>query len=289
MSSRYFLHAQFRVDGDNVFTRVSNSNYHGFESIEYYFLSCILYFSMMDMTGLLSSCQSAMLKWYCLSKIVTKLPSMLVVSLCGGMLWQCSTCLLKYFDRPTQASIFYDSIMGPVSITVCLKGNEGDYNYTFPELDAVDTREQTGAGWITAWAAKYNEFTTDATANNFIFSNIQNKLQLCKNIQVKGSSISDLRIRHHSSETCKLNRIKVYLHSQGLFHAWDFSVALDKNLFSSEKNYTLALAMETIQSLKTPDFNCSEYNIGQTLDSCLVAEAMQAANSTAGCIFQYDG
>jgi hypothetical protein len=251
---------------------------------------CILYigFSMMDLTGLLSSCQSAMLKWYLLSTIVAKLPSMLVVCLCGGMLWQCSTCLLKYFERPTQASIVYDSNIPPISITVCLKGSERELSYTFPELDAVDTREQTGA-WITAWAAQSDELSTEKTANNFIFSNNQNKLQLCKNIQVKGSSISGLRIRHHSSENCKLNRIKVYLHNQGLFNAWDFSFALDKNLFSSEKNYTLALAMETIQSLKTPDFNCSEYNMGQTLDSCLVAEAMQAANSTAGCIFKYDG
>jgi hypothetical protein len=214
---------------------------------------------------------------------------MLVVCLCGGMLWQFSVCLLKYFDRPTQASIVYDSNIPPISITVCLKGNEGEFSYTFPELDAIDTREQTGAGWITAWAAQSKEFATDATANNFIFSNFQNKLQLCKTIQVKGSSIFDLRIRHHSSQSCNLNRIQVYLHSQGLVNARDFSVALDKNLFMSEYNYTLALAMETIQSLNTPHFNCSEYTFRQTLDSCLVAEAMQAANNTAGCIFKYDG
>jgi hypothetical protein len=242
---------------------------------------------MMDLTGLLSRCQSAILQWYWLSKLVTKLPSILVVCLCGGMLWQCSTCLLKYFDRPTQASIVYDSNMAPISITVCFKGIE--LRYPFPELDAVDIREQTKEDWTTAWAAQSNEFSTDTSSNNYIFGNNQNKLQLCKSIQVKGSSISDLRISHHSSENCKLNRIKVYLHSQGLFNALDFSLALEKNLFTSEKNYTLALAMETIQSLNTPDFNCSEYSMGQTLDSCLVAEAMQAANSTAGCIFQYDG
>ncbi len=214
---------------------------------------------------------------------------MLVVCLCGGMLWQCSTCLLKYFDRPTQASIVYDSNIPPISISVCLKGNDSEFSYTFPELDAIDTREQTGAGWVTAWTAQSNEFATDATASNFIFSNYQFKLQLCKNIQVKRSSISDLRILHHSCSICNLNRIKVYLHSQGLYHAWDFSVALEKNLFIEEKNYTLSLAMETIQSLNTPDFNCSEYTFGQTLDSCLVAEAIQAANNTAGCIFKYDG
>ncbi len=243
----------------------------------------------MDLTGLLSSFKYTIFQRYFLSKTVTRLPSLLVVCLCGVMLWQCSTCLLKYFDMPTQASIVYDSSIPPISITVCLKGNEGEFNYNFPELDAIDTREQTRAGWITAWAAQSNEFANDATANNFIFSNFQNKLQLCKNIQLKKSSISDLRILHHSSVQCNLNKIKVYLHSQGLFHAWDFSVALDKNLFNKEKNYTLSLAMETIQSLNTPDFNCSEYTIGQTLDSCLVAEAMQAANNTAGCIFKYDG
>ena len=101
---------------------------------------------MMDLTGLLSSCQSAMIHWHCLSTIVAKLPSTLVICLCGGMLWQCSTCLIKYFDRPTQTSIAYDSSLAPVSITICNKGMEL-YNYAFPELDAVDIREETGADW----------------------------------------------------------------------------------------------------------------------------------------------
>jgi hypothetical protein len=249
---------------------------------------CILYFSMMDLTGLLSSCQSAMLKWYCLSKVVTKLPTILVICLCGGMLWQCSTCLLKYFDRPIQASIGYDSTMVPVSITVCYKENK--LNYTFPELDAVDIREETGADWITAWASRSNELATDTYVKNYIFTNMDNNLQLCKSIQVKGRSISDLRIRHHSSSlsTCPLNKINVYLHKQGLFNARDFSHVLEKDQLLFDKNYTFALAIETIQSLNTPDFNCSDYSLGQTLDSCLVADAIQAANNTAGCIFKYD-
>jgi hypothetical protein len=249
----------------------------------------IFYFSMMDLRGLLSSCQSFILHWYWLSTTVAKLPSILVVCLCGGMLWQCSTCLLKYFDRPTQASIFYDSAMAPISITVCYKGIE--LNYTFPELDAVDIREGTGEDWITAWAAQYNEFATDTPSNNFIFNNIANRLQQCKSIQVKRISLSDLRIRHHSStlNKCQLNKINVYLHNHGLFNARDFYQGLDKNLLISEKNYTLSLALETIQSLNTPDFNCNEYTNGQSLDSCLVAEAMQAANNTAGCIFKYNG
>jgi hypothetical protein len=180
--------------------------------------------------------------------------------------------------------------MAPVSITVCNKGMEL-YNYAFPELDAVDIRKETGADWITAWAAHFNEFATDTYTKNFIFANIEDNLQLCKSIHVKGSSISDLRIRHHSSSLrkCNLNKINVYLHKQGLFNARDFYQGLEKYLLLPEKNYTLALAMESIQSLKTTDFNCSEYSLEQTLDSCLVAEAIQAANNTAGCIFKYDG
>jgi hypothetical protein len=249
----------------------------------------ILYFSLMGLRDLLSSCQSAILQYYFMSKIVAKMPSILVIFLCGGMLWQCSTCFIKYLDRPTQASIVYDSSMAPVSITVCYRGIE--LNYSFPELDSLDIRKEIGTDWITVWAAQSNGSAYDTFATNFVFSNNQNqnRLQLCKSIQMEESSASYLRIRHHSSEPCKLNKIKLYLHNQGLFNAWDFSLALENNLFSSEKNYTFALAMETIQSLNTPDFTCREYNMGQTLDNCLVAEAMQAANSTAGCIFQYSG
>jgi hypothetical protein len=242
---------------------------------------------MMGLRDLLSSCQSAVIQWHWPSTIVAKLPSFLVICLCGGMLWQFSTCLIKYLDRPTQTSIVYDPTMAPVFISVCNRGNE--LNYSFPELDAIEIREGTRADWITAWAAQSNDFATNTSAKNLIFSNVDNKLQLCKVIQVTGSSKSDLRIRHRSSDICKMNKIKVYLHSLGLFNAQDFSVVLEKNLLTSEKNYTLALAMETIQSLNTPEFNCSEYNMGQTLDGCLVAEANQAANSTAGCIFQYNG
>ncbi len=83
--------------------------------------------------------------------------------------------------------------------------------------------------------------------------------------------------------------MKVYLHNQGLFNAFDFSFSPDNSLFSSDKNHTLALSLETIMSLNAPDFKCSEDTVEQTLDSCLVAEAMQAANSTAGCIFKYLG
>jgi hypothetical protein len=244
----------------------------------------------MDLRDLLSSCQFAMLKWDCLSKMVSKLPSLLVICLCGGMLWQCSTCLMKYFDRPTQASIVYDSTKAPISITVCYK-DPVKLNYEFPELDAVDIREETDADWTTAWAAQSNEFASDTYAKNIVFTNIEDKLQLCKGIQVRGSAITDLRILHRSSSNkkCQLNRINVYIHKQGLFSARDFYQGLEKGMLLSDKNYTLALAMETIQSLNTPDFNCSDYSLGQTLDSCLTAEAMQAANNTAGCIFKYDG
>jgi len=217
------------------------------------------------------------------------MPSVLVICLCGGMLWQCSTCLIKYFDRPIQANIDYsqDFTLAPISITVCNKGSE--LNYTFPELDAVDIRQRTGAGWVTIFEVVSSKWPAGMSLNNFIFINRQNKLQLCKIIQVEISSASELRIRHHYSDSFKLNKMKVYLHNQGLFNAFDFSLALEKELFSFNKHHTLALSLETIMSLNTPDFKCSEDTVEQTLDSCLIAEAMQAANNTAGCIFKYLG
>jgi hypothetical protein len=211
------------------------------------------------------------------------MPSVLVFCLCGGMLWQCSTCLLKYFDRPIQANIDYSQnfTLAPISITICNKGTE--LNYTFPELDGLDIRQSLGEKWLTVW-------TAGMTSNNFVFRNSPyNLLQLCKTIQVEVSSASELRIRHHYSESAKLNKMKVYLHNQGLFNALDFALTFEKELFSSDKNHTLALALETIMSLNTPDFKCSEDTVEQTLDSCLVAEAMQAANNATGCIFKYLG
>jgi hypothetical protein len=218
------------------------------------------------------------------------MPFMLVVCLCGGMLWQCSTCLIKYFDRPIQANIDYsqDFTLAPISITICNKGTE--LNYTFPELDGLDIRQSLGENWLTVWTAVSNIFPAGMTSNNFVFINSQNYLlQLCKTFQVEVSSASELRICHHYSESAKLNKMKVYLHNQGLFNALDFSLTFGKELFSSDKNHTLALALETIMSLNTPDFKCSEDTVEQTLDSCLVAEAMQAANNATGCIFKYLG
>jgi hypothetical protein len=243
-------------------------------------LTFTLLFSMMDLTGLLSRCQSAIHHGLYLTKLFDKMPSVLVICLCGGMLWQCSTCLLKYFDRPIQANIEYsqDFTLAPISITICSKGPE--LNYTFPELEAVDIRKRTGE-------TVSSKLPAGMSLNNFIFSNRQNKLQLCKTIQVEVSSSSELRIRHHYSKS--FNKMKVYLHKQGLFSASDFSIGLDNNLFSFDKNHTLALSLETITSLNTPEFKCSEDTVEQTLDSCLIAEAMQAANNTAGCIFKYLG
>ncbi len=244
----------------------------------------------MDLSGLLSSCQSVIYDWHYLSKILNKMPSVLVFCLCGGMLWQCSTCLLKYFDRPIQANIDYsqDFTLAPISITICNKGTE--LNYTFPELDGVDIRQSLGENWLKVWTAVSNIFPAGMTSNNFVFRNSENQLlQLCKIIPVEVSSASEIRIRHHYSDGMKINKMKVYLHNQGLFNAFDFSLALEKKLFSSDKNHTLALALETIMSLNTPSFKCREDTVHQTLDSCLVAEAMKAASNTANCIFKYLG
>jgi hypothetical protein len=250
-------------------------------------LTFTLFFSMMDLTGLLSRCQSAIHHGLYFTKIFNKMPSVLVICLCGGMLWQCSTCLLKYFERPIQANVVYsqDFTLAPISITVCNKGTE--LNYTFPELHSVDIRHSSGEDWITVWAAVSRELQAGTASDYLVFSNSKNRLQLCMSIQVDGSSASDLRIRHHYSDSCKQNKIKGYLHNQGLFNAYDLE--LEKKFFSSDKNYMLALALETFSSLRTPGFNCSEDNEGQTLDRCLVDEAWKAANKSAGCIFKYFG
>ncbi len=253
-------------------------------------LTFTLLFSMMDLTGLLSRCKPVIHHGLYLTKVATKMPSVLVICLCGGMLWQCSTCLLKYFDKPIQANIDYsqDFTLAPISITICSKGTE--LNYKFPELDGVDIRQSLGENWLTVWTAVSNILPAGMTSNNFVFSNSQTQLlQLCKIIPVEVSSASEIRIRHYYSDEMKINKMKVYLHNQGLFNALDFSLALEKKLFSSDKNHTLALALETIMSLNTPSFKCREDTVHQTLDSCLVAEAMEAANNTADCIFKYLG
>ena len=77
----------------------------------------------------------------------------------------------------------------------------------------------------------------------------------------------------------------MYLHNRGLFLASDFSVLLPKSMFLYKGIYVLALSMETMTSLTSPEFNCnSQEEAAQTLDGCLLAEALRAANQSAGCL-----
>ena len=243
----------------------------------------ILCYSMMDLTNVLAGCQPAIHQQSFLSKTVAVLSICLVAFLCGGMLWQCSTCLFKYFGNPTQTDVVYseDLTLAPIAVTVCNKGT--DLNYNFSELIAVDILQNGEKHWVTVWPAA-------SAFENFVSNNRQNKLQLCKTIDVNGQA-SQLRIRHQYSDlwSCKRNQMEVYLHSRGLFQSSDFCVGMEKSLFASNRNFTLALTLDTIESLNTPDFNCTDFTMSQTLDSCLIGEAMQAANNSAGCIFNYLG
>jgi hypothetical protein len=79
----------------------------------------------------------------------------------------------------------------------------------------------------------------------------------------------------------------MYLHTRGMFFSTDFSVLLPKKIFKESANYVLELNTETIISLPTPDFNCNVDESAQTIDSCLLAGAVDIANLTVGCISKH--
>ncbi len=236
--------------------------------------------SFMNLTGLLALVPS----WRHLSWL---LQAVLVVGLCCCMLWQCTTCLLKYLASPTGATVAYNSDLTqiPLSVTFCPKGPE--LNYSFPELVGLDARPGPGADWQTIWtggplAAAAAKLEPLITINSWM------NLRLCRSVHLdKTSASSELRIRHYYN-ICKKN-MQVFLHPRGLFFATDFSLPLDKDLFSEEYNVILDLAMETLDSLPSPELNCNSANEAQTLDSCLLAEAARTANQSAGCVSKWMG
>jgi len=235
----------------------------------------------MNLKSLLPNMKPAVgKKWY-LSRLFSKMPACLVIILCCCMLWQCTTCLAKYFASPMGAVVAYsqDFTQAPLSVTICNKGPE--LNYTFPELEAVDIQNGANADWVTIWAPSSRN-----SAQAFVTINSKNKLQLCKTISLtQGNSSLGFRLRHRFSDAdyCNASKMSVYLHGQGLFHLSSYS-RLDKGLLSSDKNYIFELNLETMESLSTKEFNCSQAESVYSLDSCLVAEAIRAANTSAGCL-----
>jgi hypothetical protein len=197
------------------------------------------------------------------------------------MLWQCTTCSIKYLGRPTGASLAYNSHLAeaPLFITVCNKGLQ--LNYAFPELAAVDVRPGPGADWRTIWAA--DTASSPTVVETFLTVSNKNRLQVCKTLMLYESRLYEIRMRHYYSQQCE--NMKVYLHTRGLFHATDFSLPLDKELFASDESFVLELAMEILDFLPSAEFNCSQaYDGAWTLDSCLLAEATRVASQSAGCV-----
>ena len=231
----------------------------------------------MDLIGLLKSCQKAVRQYRYLSNMASKLPIVLVLCLCSCMLWQCSTCLDKYFASPTGASMVFrrDLSQSPIAITICNKGPE--LNWTFPELASVDVRQGPRIEWQTIWPP--------ARTDSFVTVTHKSNQRLCQTIPVYESSPFEFRLRHNYSDFCKVNKLEVYLHNKGLFQSSGFSIIIPKTIFSSAENFILELILETMISLPSAEFNCSqEEELAETLDSCLLAEAMKAANQSAGCL-----
>ena len=240
----------------------------------------------MDLTRLLSGCKSAVKRRKYAYKIVSRLPPFLLIILCGCMLWQCSTCLIKYSDSPMGARVAYnqDLSVAPISITVCNKNP--NLTYSFPELASVDVRSAAREIWVPVWSAASLNLSAVFPADKFVISDERKQLRICMTININSSSISELRIHHYYSDICYLSNINVYLHGQGLFLAPDFSLPIDKSLFLADKNYILDLTLETMESLPTEQLKCSQ-SLAQTLDSCILEEAWKGANQSAGCIAKY--
>ena len=81
--------------------------------------------------------------------------------------------------------------------------------------------------------------------------------------------------------------MEVYLHIQGLFMSSEFAVLMPKKMFTLYKNLVLDLTLETMSSLSTADFSCSQEEGAATLDSCLLAEAIRTVNQSVGCLSKY--
>jgi len=248
-------------------------------------LILFLCLSFMTFTCLLYNNRWVLPPKICLSKLIPILSHGLILGLSCCMLWQCTTCLIKYFEQPSGASVSYglDFSRTPLSITICNKGPELDYS--FPELLAIDFCPMSEADWETIWVPRGDNLSTARTMQTFITRNSQSQLRLCKTLNVNIISSSVLRLRHKYSDVCDINKMNVFLHTPGLFHAPGFSVLLKKNLFADEKNYILDVMLETLESLPSLDFNCSHE--AQGLDMCLLAAASDAAIRSADCIPTY--
>ena len=238
----------------------------------------------MDLTGLLTSCHYSVQKHKQLCSLASKLPAVLVLCLCSCMFWQFSTCLVKYFASPTGASVAFsqDLSQSPIAITICIKGEKLE-NFLL-ELRSVDIRKWVGSEWHTIWPAAGPHLNVSVTAETFFAVTSQKRLRLCKTFHVHESMLSELRLQQYSNAS-KNNKLEVHLHNQGLFLSPAHHILILKTIFTDEKNFILELTLETRISLPSAEFNCGqEDEAAQTLDSCLLAQAVRVANQSAGCL-----
>jgi hypothetical protein len=246
----------------------------------------------MDVTRLLERWHGAVkkLKQQHLSQLMAKLPIGLTLGLCSCMLWQCSTCLIKYMGSPIGATVAFSTDLtqwAPIAITVCSKVPNS--TNTCPELAAVDVQqleEGKNSKWKNIWRPfpLANDETSTVSLFNFVTIFEKGKFKPCKTINVYESKPSAIRLQHYFNKTANLNRMEVYLHMRGLFHSQDYLLQLPKKILVETEKSILELKLETLASLPLAEFNCTQSEEAMILDSCLLAEANKAANKSARCL-----
>jgi hypothetical protein len=160
----------------------------------------------------------------------------------------------------------------PLAITICNKGLE--MNYTFPELQAVDVRQQPNSQWQSIWP-DVKHGSESVVEKKFVSITHKERLRFCKTINLPKEAQFAVRMRHFYSRACDLKAMEVYLHSPGQFHSADFTILMPKKMLSNDQNFILQLNIEIINSLTSEDYSCSEENGSETLDSCILEEAFR--------------
>jgi hypothetical protein len=153
----------------------------------------------MDLNVLLCRCSNAIQKCKKQSTLTTVIQAVLLLCLCGCMLWQCSTCLLKYLASPIGAILSFtsDLMLAPIAITMCYKGTEPEYK--FPELRAIDVKEGTQTQWETIWQQNASSVTSESFLA--VLQNEKGFLRFCKTLNVYERPAVAVRIRHYYSGT----------------------------------------------------------------------------------------
>jgi len=230
--------------------------------------------SFMQLSGPLSYCKSNKL-----SKLTTSMSIILVLCLCCCMLWQCSTCLLKYLASPTGSNLDFSlepSQSSPVTLTICYFLWD---NYSFPELKALEARiGSANNDWKTIW----NTTAASVAVETLLTLAPNDGLRLCKMFHTEElSSLAELRLLYFSSSKYNRSQIDVYLHNSGIFLAPYFVLTLPRMMLQDNpENYILELNLETIIGLPSSENDCSLDESGPSYDSCLKAEATRRLNAS---------